>query len=105
MQETDLERGGERVGFSIPKYGALKLSGIEDLEEAKKEALRFVTPKTGSELIEIQDSAGESVAIGYYDGVRFHWDEDKIGIASAKKLLFVMKPPVWKGNGGQGKDS
>ena len=44
------------MGYSILKYGRPMLTGIEGLEEAKKEALRFVTPVTGSEFIEIRDS-------------------------------------------------
>ena len=72
------------------------LSDIEDLEQAKTEALKFVTPITGSEYIEIQDSEGETVAIGYWDGRRFHWDQSKIGIEAAKSFRFVTKPPLWR---------
>ncbi len=58
--------------YSILKYGRQMLTNIENLEEAKKEALRFVTPVTGAEFIEIRDSANETVTIGYFDGRRFH---------------------------------
>lgn len=60
------------MGYSIFKYGSPMLGEIESLKEAKKEALLFVTPKTSDD-IEIQDSIGETVAIGYFDGTRFHW--------------------------------
>ena len=56
--------------YSVLKYGSLKLSDIEGLDQAKKEALAFVTPITGSEFIEIQDVDGQTVAIGYWDGRR-----------------------------------
>ena len=56
--------------YSILKYGRLMLSDVEDLEEAKKEALRLVTPIPGSEFIEIRDSANETVGASYSNGRR-----------------------------------
>ncbi len=67
------------------------------MKQAKAEALKFVTPITGSEHIEIRDSNGETVAIGYWDGRRFHWDEDKFAIESAKTCSWILKPPLWWG--------
>jgi hypothetical protein len=43
------------MGYSIYKYGRQMLTGIEDLEQAKSEALQFVA-SMGSEYIEIRDS-------------------------------------------------
>jgi hypothetical protein len=77
------------------------LTDIEDLEEAKREALRFVTPITRSEFIEIQDSANETVTIGYYDGRRFHWTRDKSQTEAWKDCRFVTMPPLWLGNHSQ----
>ncbi len=71
------------------------LADIEDLEQAKEKSRKFVTPE-GREYIEIRDSKDETVAIGFFDGKRFHWDEDRISIESAKTLRFVTKPPLWK---------
>ena len=71
------------------------LTNIEDLEGAKREALRFVTPVTGSEFIEIQDSANETVTIGYFDGRRFHWTEDKLQTEAWKSCPFVTRPLLW----------
>ncbi len=84
------------MGHSIFKYGSLMLPDIETLEQAKEKARKFVTPE-GREYIEIQDSDGETVAIGYFDGKRFHWDEDKIAIESAKRCSWIVKPPLWWG--------
>ncbi len=44
------------MAYSIFKYGFQKKTGIEDLERANEEALSFVTPITGSEYVEVQDS-------------------------------------------------
>jgi len=77
------------------------LTDIEDLEEAKREALGFVTPVTGSEFIEIRDSANKTVIIGYYDGRRFHWTEDKLQTEAWKSCGFVTKPLLWLGNHSQ----
>ncbi len=92
------------MGYSILKNASLMLSDIEDLEQAKKEASRFLTPHE-TNYIEIQDSDKQTISIGYFDGKRFHWTEDRIGIESAKTLSFVTKPLVWKKNEGQEKDS
>jgi hypothetical protein len=73
------------------------LSDIEDLEQAKKEALPLVA-SSNSDYIEIQDSKDETVTIGYFDGRRFHWTEDKRRIEVWKSLGFVTKPPLWKEN-------
>jgi hypothetical protein len=72
------------------------LTSIEDLEGAKKEALRFVT-LTESEFIEIRDSDNETVTIGYFDGRRFHWTKDSCQTAAWKGFSFVTKPPIWRG--------
>jgi len=37
------------MGYSILTHGSQILTDIEGLEEAKKEALRFLTPITGSD--------------------------------------------------------
>ena len=84
------------MSFSILKYSELTLSDVEDLEQAKKEALRFVTPKQSDE-IEVQDSSGETVTIGYFDGSRFHWTRNKIETEATKSCSWVAKPPVWRG--------
>ncbi len=83
------------MGYSILKYGRLMLPDTETLEQAKEKAVQFVTT-TGYEYIEIQDSEGETVAIGYYDGKRFHWDEGKFAIECAKTCSWIVKPPLWK---------
>ena len=80
------------MGYSILKYSSPMLTDIENLEQAKKEALRFVTPVTGSEFIEIRDSANETVTIGYFDGSRFHWTLDKTQTEAWKSCRFVTKP-------------
>ena len=72
------------------------LTAIEDLEEAKKEALRFVTPVTGSEFIKVRDSENETVTIGYFDGRRFHWTRNRNQTEAWKSLSFVTKPPLWR---------
>ena len=84
------------MGYSILKYGRLMLSDVENLEEARKEALRFVTPVVGSEFIEIQDTANETVTIGYFDGQRFHWTEDKSQTEAWKDCRYVTKPSLWR---------
>jgi hypothetical protein len=81
--------------YSILKYECPMLTDIEDFEEAKREALRFVTPVTGSEFIEIRDSANETVTIGYFDGRRFHWTKDKLQTEAWKSCRFVIKPLLW----------
>ncbi len=78
--------------YSILKYGRPMLTDIENLEEATKEALNFVTPLTGSEFIEIRDSDNETVTIGYFDGRRFHWTRDKVQTEAWKSCTFVTKP-------------
>ena len=83
------------MGYSILKYGRLMLSDVENLEEARKEALRFVTPIVDSEFIEIQDSANETVTIGYFDGLRFHWTEDKSQTEAWKSCQDTTKPTPW----------
>jgi len=85
------------VGYSIFKYGSSMLTDIEDLDQAKKEALRFVT-STESAFIEVQDSNGQTVTIGYFDGNRFHWTKDKIQTEAFKSLGIVTKPPIWEGS-------
>jgi hypothetical protein len=89
--------------YSIFKYGSPILTGIEDLEEGKNEALRFVTPITGSEHIEIRDSQNETVTIGYYDGRRFHWAKDKGQVEACKIFSFVTKSPLWRSDSNEGK--
>ncbi len=71
------------------------LTDIEDLDRAKKEALHFVTSKTGSEFIEIREN-NETVTIGYFDRIRFHWTRDKIQVEALKGLAFVTRPPIWR---------
>jgi hypothetical protein len=84
------------MGYSILKYGCPMLTGIEDLEQAKKEALPFVASMQ-SEFVEILDSGNETVTIGYFDGQRFHWTKDKGQTEAWKGLAFVTKPPLWHG--------
>ena len=86
--------------YSILKYGRPMLSDIKDLEEAKREASRFVTPVIGSEFIEIRDSANETVVIGYFDRARFHWTKDTVQTEAWRSCTFVTKPLL-----GQRKDS
>ncbi len=83
------------MGYSILKYSQLMLSVVENLEKAKEEASRFVTPKA-SDHIEIQDSSSETVTIGYFDGERFHWTLDKIMTEAWKSCSWTTKPPIWK---------
>ena len=83
------------MGYSIFKYGSLMETDIENLEKAKEEALSFVTPVTERDFIEIQDSDNETVTIGYFDGCRFHWTEDKIQ-TDVWKEGFTTKPPLWR---------
>ncbi|HUL29518.1 MAG TPA: hypothetical protein VLZ03_03610 [Thermodesulfobacteriota bacterium] len=85
--------------YSILKYGRLMLPDVENLEEAEKDALRFVTPVVDSEFIEIRDSANETVTIGYYDGRRFHWKREKSQIEAWKDCQFVTKPLLWRKGG------
>ena len=84
------------MSYSILKYGCSMLSDIDDLEEAKKEALHFVASMQ-SEYVEIRDSENETVTIGYFDGNRFHWTEDKGQTEAWKSMSFVTKPPLWHG--------
>ncbi len=84
------------MGYSILKYSQLMLSDAEDIEEAKEEASRFVTPVNGSEFIEIRDSANQTVTIGYFDGSRFHWTLDKVQTEAWKSCSWTTKPPIWK---------
>lgn len=81
--------------YSIFKYGSQMLTGIEDLDRAKEEAFSFVTA-IGKEHIEIRGLGDETVSIGYYDGRRFHWTEDKLNIEVSKGLSFVTGPPIWR---------
>ena len=83
--------------YSIFKYGSPMLTDVEDLEEAKKAALSFVT-STESAFLEIRDSDGQTVTIGYFDGYRFHWTKDKIQTEAFKSLGIVTKPPLWEGS-------
>ena len=85
------------MGYSIFKYGSPLLSDIEDLEQAKKEALHFVSSMQ-SELMEIRDSDNETVTIGYFDGRRFHWTKDKRQTEAWKSMRFVSKSPLWYGS-------
>lgn len=82
--------------YSIFKYGSQLLTGVEDLEQAKKEALSFVA-STETEHIEIRDSENETVTIGYFDGKRFHWSKDKTQTEAWKSIPFVTKPPLGHG--------
>ena len=81
------------MGYSILKYGRLMLSDVESFEEIRKEALRFVS--VGSEFIEIQNSANETVTIGYFDGQRFHWTRDKSQTEAWKDCRYVTKAFPW----------
>ena len=63
------------MGYSIFSRGRPLQTDIQDLEQAKKEALRIVT--SVSEWLEIRDSDNGTVTIGYFDGSRFHWSKDK----------------------------
>jgi hypothetical protein len=84
------------MGYSILKYGHPMLSDVENLEEARKEALRFVTPVAGSEFIEIQDSVKETATIGYFDGQRFYWTKDKSQTEAWKTCRYTTKPSLWR---------
>ena len=92
------------MGYSILKYGRTLLTDIEGPQEAMKEALRFVTPITGSEFVEIRDSVLETVTIGYFDGRRFHWTRDKSQTEVWKTSSFVTKPPLWKDSKDEGRE-
>ncbi len=82
------------MAYSILKYGRLMSSGAENPEEARKEALRFVT-SSRSEFIEIRDSDNETATIGYFDGTRFHWTKDKVQTEAWKSCRYVTKPSFW----------
>ena len=71
--------------YSIYKRGSPLLTDIQDLEQAKKEALRFITSM--SEWVEVRDSDNNTVTIGYYDGTRFHWSKDKAQTEAWKSSL------------------
>ena len=71
--------------YSIYKRGSPLLTDIQDLEQAKKEALRFITSM--SEWVEVRDSDNNTVTIGYYDGTRFHWSKDKVQTEAWKSSL------------------
>jgi hypothetical protein len=62
------------MGYSIFKRGSPLLTDIQDLEQAKMEALKFIS--SVDEWMEIQDSDNGTVTIGYFDGSRFHWSKD-----------------------------
>ena len=85
------------MGYSVFKYGSKMLTNIEDLEQAKTEALPLVA-SSKSDYIEIRDSDNETVTIGYFDGCRFHWTRDKGQTEAWKGLSFVTKPPLWREN-------
>jgi hypothetical protein len=74
------------MGCSIFKHGSPLLTNIQDLEQAKKEALHFVTP-IKIEYIEVRDSDNGTVTIGYYDGSRFHWSKYKVQTEAWKSSL------------------
>ncbi len=71
------------------------LSDIEHLEQAKETALKFVTGT--SQYIEIRGQDSETVAIGYWDGRRFHWFVKKSQIENAKTCSWIVKRPLWWG--------
>ena len=77
--------GGDGMRYSIYKRGSPLLTDIQDLEQAKKEALHFATSM--SEWIEIRDSENGTVTIGYFDGSRFHWSKDKAQTEAWKSSL------------------
>ena len=77
--------GGDGMRYSIYKRGSPLLTDIQDLEQAKKEALRFITSM--SEWVEVRDSDNNTVTIGYYDGSRFHWSKDKVQTDAWKSSL------------------
>jgi len=79
------------------------LTDIEDLEQAKKEALPLVA-SSSSDYIEIRDADDETVTIGYFDGRRFHWSKDKIQTDVWKGFAFATKPPLWKERKDDGKE-
>ena len=93
------------MGYSIFKYGSPMQSDVENLEQAKEEALRFVTPITGSDHIEIRGSENETVTIGYFDGKRFHWTKDETQTEVWKGLSFATKPPLWRDCKGDRKEA
>ena len=76
--------GGDGMRYSIYKRGSPLLTDIQDLEQAKKEALRFITSM--SEWVEVRDSDNNTVTIGY-DGTRFHWSKDKVQTDAWKSSL------------------
>ena len=82
------------MGYSILKYGCPMLTGIEDLEQAKKEVLRFVT-SAGDDFIEVRGADDQTVTIGYFDGRRFHWTKDKGQAEAWKNLGYVTRLPLW----------
>jgi hypothetical protein len=84
------------VRYSILRYGRPLLTDIESLEEAKKEALNFVS-SIQSEYIEVQNSDNETVTIGYFDGRQFHWAKDKDQTDAWKSIMLATKPPLWRG--------
>ena len=73
------------MGYSIFNCGCPLLTDIQDLEQAKKEALHFVTSMR--EWIEVRDSDNGTVTIGYFDGSRFHWSKDKVQTEAWKSSL------------------
>jgi hypothetical protein len=82
------------MGYSIHKYGSLLLADIEDLGRAKEEANYFVKIPE-QDYIEIRNSEGETVTVGYFDGKGFHWTEDKILADAWKSCSSGTKPPLW----------
>lgn len=88
------------MSYSVLKYGSPMLSGIPDLEDAKREAVRFVASGETPD-IEIRDSDNETVTVGYFDGLRFHWTKDKGQAEAWKSLSFVTRPPLWRGRSGK----
>ncbi len=84
----------DQMSYSILKYSRPMLTEVEDLEEAKEKALRFVTPVIGGEFIEIRDSDDQTVTIGYFDGQRFHWTRDKVQTQAWESCRFVIMSPL-----------
>ena len=76
------------MGYSIFKHGSPLLTNIQDLEQAKKEALHFVT-SVKSEWLEIRDSDNGTVTIGYFYGSRFHWEQGQ-GTNRSMEVQFAV---------------
>ena len=74
------------MGYSIFNNRRSLLTDIQDLEQAKKEALNFVASMK-SDYIEVRDSDNTTVTIGYFDGRRFHWSKNKAQTEAWKSSL------------------